>query len=85
LERYADLAPLNHGTEINPTKPRMQQLLADWAHQMAALFPSPWFHIGLDEPWELQRAGSAAAGGVDPEKLYVDHLNRIAYSGDVGT
>jgi hexosaminidase len=78
LERYADLAPLNHGTEINPTKPRMQQLLADWAHQMAALFPSPWFHIGLDEPWELQRAGSAAAGGVDPEKLYVDHLNRMA-------
>jgi hypothetical protein len=78
LERYADLAPLPHGTEINPAKPRMQQLLADWLQQMAALFPSPWFHVGLDEPWELERAGSAAAGGVDPEKLYVDHLKRIA-------
>jgi hexosaminidase len=78
LERYADLAPLPHGTEINPVKPRMQELLADWLQQMAALFPSPWFHVGLDEPWELERAGSAAAGGVDPEKLYVDHLKRIA-------
>ena len=78
LERYADLAPLTHGTEINPTKPRMQQLLTDWAHQMAALFPSPWFHVGMDEPWELERAGSSAAGGVDPEKLYVDHLKRIS-------
>ena len=78
LERYADLAPLPHGTEINPAKPRMQQLLADWLQQMAALFPSPWFHVGMDEPWELERAGSAAAGGVDPEKLYVDHLKRLA-------
>ena len=41
-------------------------------------FPSPWFHIGLDEPWELERAGSAAAGGVEPGKLYLDHLNRMA-------
>ncbi len=78
LERYANLAPLTHGTEINPVNPRMQELMADWATQMAALFPSPWFHIGLDEPWELQRAGSAAAGGVAPEKLYVDHLKRMS-------
>jgi hexosaminidase len=78
IEQYADLAPITHGTEINPTKPQMQQLIADWAQQMAALFPSPWFHVGLDEPWELQRVASAAAGGVDPQKLYVDHLNRMA-------
>ncbi len=78
LERYADLAPLPHGTEINPVNPQMQRLLTDWLDQMAALFPSPWFHVGLDEPWELERAGSAAAGGVDPEKLYVEHLKRLS-------
>ena len=53
-------------------------MVADWVGQMAALFPSPWFHIGLDEPWELERAGSAAAGGLDPGKLYLEHLNRMA-------
>lgn len=78
LEKYADLAPLKHGSEINPTKQPMQQILSDLAHQMAILFPSPWFHIGLDEPWELQRAGSTAAGGIAPEKLYIDHLKHMA-------
>lgn len=78
IERYADLSPLPHGGEINPTNARVRSLLQDWTAQMAALFPSPWFHVGLDEPWELERAGSAAAGGVDPAKLYLDHLNWMA-------
>jgi hexosaminidase len=78
LERYANLAPLSHGTEINPVNPITQKILADWAQQMVALFPSPWIHIGLDEPWELERAGSAAAGGQDPEKLFLDNLKRLS-------
>jgi signal transduction histidine kinase len=47
---------------------------------MAGLFPSPWFHAGLDEPWELERAGPQASGGVAPATLYVDHLRFIASS-----
>jgi hypothetical protein len=78
IERYADLASLPHGGDLNPRNPRMQELVRDWVGQMAALFPSPWFHVGLDEPWELERAGSAAAGGVAPGKLYLEHLNRMA-------
>jgi hypothetical protein len=77
-ERYADLAALPHGGDLNPRDPRMQQMLRDWVGQMAALFPSAWFHIGLDEPWELERAGSAAAGGVKPGDLYLEHLNRMS-------
>jgi hypothetical protein len=56
----------------------MQKIVEDWVGQMTALFPSPWFHIGLDEPWELERAGSAAAGGVEPGKLYLEHLTRMS-------
>jgi hexosaminidase len=52
-------------------------MLEDWIAQMTALFPSPWFHIGLDEPWELERAASATAG-TDPGKLYLEHLTRTA-------
>lgn len=76
VERYADLAALPHGGEINPANPRVQELLKDWVQQFTAMFPSAWFHIGLDEPWELEKAGSAAAGGVEPSKLYIDQLKR---------
>jgi hypothetical protein len=78
IERYADLAALPHGGDLNPHNPEMQRMLADWIAQMTSLFPSPWFHIGLDEPWELERAGVSAAGGVDPGKLFLDHLTRTS-------
>ncbi|MCZ2146170.1 MAG: beta-N-acetylhexosaminidase [Bryobacterales bacterium] len=78
IERYADLAALPHGADLNPGNPQVRRMLEDWVGQMASLFPSPWFHIGLDEPWELERAGSAAAGGVEPGKLYLDHLRRMS-------
>jgi hexosaminidase len=76
IERYANLAALPHGGDLDPRNPEMQRMLEDWVGQMTALFPSPWFHIGLDEPWELERAGTL--GGVEPGKLYLDHLNRMA-------
>jgi hexosaminidase len=77
VERYADLAALPHGGEINPRNPRVQSLLHDWVEQLTALFPSPWFHVGMDEPWELEKAGSQAAGGVEPGKLYIEQLKNI--------
>jgi len=77
VERYADLSALPHGGEINPRNPRVQTLLHDWVEQLAALFPSPWFHVGMDEPWELEKAGSKAAGGVEPGRLYIEQLKNI--------
>jgi hexosaminidase len=96
IERYADLAALPHGGEFNPRHPRVRELLADWVAQMAGLFPSPWFHIGLDEPFELEAAGSQAAGGVEPAKLYIEllqfvsslvrkHDKRVMFWADVAT
>jgi hypothetical protein len=75
VERYADLALIPHGGEINPRNERTQAFVADWIKQLAALFPSPWFHIGFDEPWELERAGSML-GGVDPGSLYIERLKQ---------
>lgn len=80
LETYADLGVLPHGGEINPRNAKLQAMLADWLQQMAGLFPSPWFHAGLDEPWELERAGPQATGGVAPATLYLDHLRFVAAS-----
>lgn len=78
IERYADLSALPHGGDLNSRNPEMQRMVADWVAQMAALFPSPWFHMGLDEPWELERAGTAVAGGADPGELFLEHLKRMA-------
>jgi hypothetical protein len=77
VERYADLAALPHGGEINPGNPKVQVLLRSWVEQLTALFSSPWFHVGMDEPWELEKAGSKAAGGVEPGKLYIEQLQNL--------
>jgi len=76
VERYASLAAVPHGGDINPRNPQAQALLKDWAEQLAALFPSPWFHAGLDEPWELQKS-SQAEGVADPGKLYIEQLKSV--------
>jgi hexosaminidase len=77
LERYSRMSALPYGGEINPSRPDVREMLKDWILQMAALFPSPWFHVGFDEPWELERAGGAA-GGADPKKLYAEVLTEVA-------
>ena len=77
VERYANMSALPHGGEINPRNPQTQALLHDWVQQLATLFPSRWFHVGMDEPWELEKAGAPAAGGLEPGKLYIDQLKSI--------
>ena len=78
VERYSELAPLPYGGEFNPRHPQTRKVLEDWIGQMATLFPSPWFHIGFDEPWALEQIGSQAAGGVPPGKLFLEHFQNVA-------
>ena len=76
LERYSHMSALPYGGEINPRREDVRAMLKDWVTQMAALFPSHWFHIGFDEPWELERAGNSAGSG--PDKLYAEVLREVA-------
>ena len=76
LETYAGLAAIPHGGDLLPTNPEGRRILADWIGQLSALFPSPWFHMGLDEPWELEIA--SASQGMSPGRLYIDHLKAMA-------
>ena len=75
LEHYAGLAGLPHGGEINPRNREAIAITEDWMRQLAALFPSPWFHIGMDEPWELERADPSVA---KPEQFYLEQLRRLS-------
>jgi hexosaminidase len=75
-ERYADLGALPHGRELDPRNPQVATLLAAWIEQLTDIFPSPFFHVGMDETWEISR--TAAARGTSPDQLYLEQLRRVA-------
>ena len=47
VERHADLAAVPHGSEFNPLKPPVLDLLTNWLDQITRLFPSPFVHVGM--------------------------------------
>ncbi len=78
VEKYAHLAALPHGGEFNPRNPKVMEMLADWAEQFAALFPSPFVHIGFDETWQIEMAARKEGSGATPAKLFRQQLSDVA-------
>src|ERR1035437_261290 len=76
FEKYADLGLPRYGGEFDPRNPRMYEVLDNWIEQTAKLFPSPWYHVGFDEPWSLGKIG--VAPGKDPYKTFMDVLQHIS-------
>ena len=75
IERYADLAVVPHGQDFNALDPRVMKVIGDWVDELVRLFPSPFIHIGFDEPYDLDK--SSAMSKVTPGKLYVGQLTRV--------
>lgn len=75
IERYSDLAVIPHGQDFNGLDPRVMGVVSDWVDQLARLFPSPFMHIGFDEPYDLDK--SAASSGMSGGKLYLEQLDRV--------
>jgi hexosaminidase len=75
-EKFADLALPRYGAEFDPRNPRMYEVLDDWIAQTADLFPSPWYHVGFDEPWSLGKIG--VVPGKDPFQTFVGVLRHVA-------
>jgi len=78
VERYSDLAAFPHGGEFNPRSPKVLALVSDWADQFSRLFPSPFVHIGFDEPWQIERAAKQQGVDATPAKLFVEQLKNVA-------
>ena len=78
LERYSELADFPHGGEFDPGNEKAQAVLNDWIAQYAALFPSPFVHIGFDETWEIAQAAERADAKSTPAKLFVKQMNLVA-------
>ena len=76
IEQYAGLSVFPHGGEFNTGDARTMAVITDWVDQLIRMFPSPYFHIGLDEPYELER--SAKLAGIPAGKIYLDQLAKVS-------
>lgn len=75
VEKFQDLGLPRYGDEFDPRNPRVMAVLDDLLDQTSKLFPSPWFHVGFDEPWSLGRIG--VTPGKDPYKTFVEVLGHV--------
>jgi hexosaminidase len=77
IERYADLTDVPHGTEFDPSNPKVMSLLTDWINQFSDLFPSPFVNIGFDETFQIEMATQKGAGST-PTQLFIKQLTSVA-------
>lgn len=78
VERYSELSDVPHGTEFDPRNPKVAALLDDWIDQFAALFPSPFVHVGFDETFQIEMAAKQPGAGAEPAKLFISQLGHVA-------
>ena len=76
VEKFHELGLPKYGDEFDPRNPKMLAVLDNWVEQTAKLFPSPWYHVGFDEPWSLGKIGMEE--GKDPFKTFVDVLRHVS-------
>ena len=78
-ELYNDLAETPHGHVLAPVNERSYDLIKSMYAELVPLFPSPLFHIGSDETFELGRGQSKAkADQVGLGRVYLEHLQRVS-------
>ncbi len=77
-EQYSPIAETPHGHVFAPAQPQSLQLTHSMFSELAAVYPSPFLHIGADETVDLGKGQTKAA--VDTQGLgpvYLDFLQKI--------
>jgi hexosaminidase len=77
-EIYSDLAETPHGHVLTPTNPKTYDFIRQVYGEVVPLFPSPFFHIGADETFELglgRTKDLAAQQGLG--RVYLEHLQKV--------
>lgn len=72
-EQYQPLAETPHGAVLAPGQPGSLQVINQMFTELAALYPSPFLHIGADETFDLGVGQTKAA--VDEQGLGPVYLN----------
>jgi hexosaminidase len=76
VEHYSTLGSFPHGPEVDPANPEVMRVFADWAGQIADLFPSRFVHVGFDETWQIEMAAKKEGGR--PADLFTRQLRAVA-------
>jgi len=79
VEKYSGLGIGRYGHDLDPRDPGVKKFLGDWIKQYAALFPSPFIHVGFDETWETERM-TIEDPSIKPRELYLGQLNFVTKS-----
>lgn len=77
-EEYQPMAETPHGAVLAPGQPGSLQVIRQMFTELAALYPSPFLHIGADETFDLGVGQTKAA--VDQQGLgpvYLDFMQQI--------
>ena len=78
-EMYSDMAERPHGHVLSPTNPKSYEFIKSMYAQLIPLFPSPLFHIGADETFELGLGQTKArVDEVGIGRVYLEHLQKVA-------
>lgn len=77
-EKYSDLAELPHGNVLTPANPETYEFVKRLYSDLAPLFPSPFFHIGSDETFELGQGKTKELKEKEGlGKVYFDHILKV--------
>jgi hypothetical protein len=78
-EMYSGMAERPHGHVLAPGDPKSYEFIRSMYAQLVPLFPSPLFHIGGDETFELGLGQTKAhAEEVGLGRVYLEHLAKVA-------
>jgi hexosaminidase len=78
-ELYSDMAERPHGHVLSPSNPKSYDFIKSMYAQLIPLFPSPLFHIGSDETFELGLGQTKArVDEVGMGRVYLEHLQKVA-------
>ena len=78
IERYSELGETPHGGEIDPRNPKAQELVRNWVDQFTELFPSPFFHVGMDETYELGKMPGRELTPKDAGAVYLGFFEQVS-------
>lgn len=83
-EKFAHLAELypdlkgrfnaHSRNDLCPSNPETKKLLENFFTEVAEIFPSPYFHIGLDEVYDIKYCPLCRARKESPMEIYADHI-----------
>ena len=62
------------------THPGFYDFITSYLQEVAELFPSKWFHVGLDEFWDFnlcERCKKAMPTLMDEQKMFIKHINKM--------